>query len=157
MTDLVRALGIDYGTARIGVSASDEIGLLAHPVETIPAADEGQAIDRIVALIGERKIEDLIIGLPLHMNGEEGRAVAKVRAFGEKLRAALSPDIRWHDVDERHTTSDAMAKLHDAGRNEKNSRAIIDQAAAVEILQRWLDERSGGGPLPDWEQERDEL
>ena len=151
MTDLVRALGIDYGTARIGIAASDEIGLLAHPVETVSAADEARAIERIVALAEERKIEDLIIGLPLHMNGEEGKAVTRVRAFGEKLRAQLSDEIRWHEVDERHTTSDAMAKLQDAGRNEKNSRGIIDQAAAVEILQRWLDDRAGPTLVPEWE------
>lgn len=149
MAEFVRALGIDYGTARIGVAASDEIGFLAHPVETVAAADEAGAIERIVALSGERKIEDLVIGLPLHMNGEEGKAVEKVRAFGEKLRAALPPGIRWHEVDERHTTSDAMAKLHDAGRTEKNSRAIIDQAAAVEILQRWLDDRAGVEFFPE--------
>jgi putative Holliday junction resolvase len=85
------------------------------------------------------------------MNGEEGKAVTRVRAFGEKLRAELSDEIRWHEVDERHTTSDAMAKLHDAGRNEKNSRGIIDQAAAVEILQRWLDDRAGPTLVPEWE------
>lgn len=151
MSDWIRALGIDFGRARIGLAASDEIGLLAHPVETVPAADEAAAIGRIVEVVRERNIEDVVIGLPLHANGEEGDAVAGVRKFGKVLRSALPDEIRWHEVDERYTTSVAMEKLHEAGRNEKNSRSIIDQVAAVEILQRWLDERQPPAESIDWE------
>lgn len=142
MSEWIRALGIDYGSARIGLAASDEIGLLAHPVETVPAADRSAAMKRIAAVVETRRIEDIVIGLPLHAGGEEGEAVNKVRRFVQELRTVLPPEIRWHEMDERYTTSDAMSKLHQAGRNEKNSRQIIDQAAAVEILQRWLDQRS---------------
>lgn len=146
MDEWVKALGIDHGAARIGLAVSDDIGLLAHPLETVPAADEERSIARIVEVVVGRGIRDIVIGLPLHMNGEEGRAVRKVRAFSTKLKGAVAGEVSFHEVDETLTTKDAMAKLHAAGRNEKNSRGIIDQAAAVEILQRWLDSRPEAFP-----------
>ena len=135
MSDWVRALGIDYGTARIGLAVSDDIGLLAHPLETVPAANLTEAAERIASIIADRQINDVVIGLPLHTNGREGD-------FSKTLKSHLSSETRWHEVDERYTTQMAMEKLHEAGRNEKNSRHIIDQAAAVEILQQWLDHRA---------------
>jgi len=141
MNDLVRAMGMDYGTARIGLSVSDDIGLLAHPLETVAAADSERAARRIAELAGLRRIEHLVVGLPLHMNGDEGEAVAGVRRFVGLLRPLLPESIAIHEVDERLTTTSAMEKLRQAGRNTKNSRKIIDQAAAIEILQAWLDAR----------------
>ncbi len=145
MSDWVRILGIDYGTVRIGLAVSDDLGFLAHPLETIPGADFDKAAERIVRIVEERKIKEVVIGLPLQVNGVGGKAVSKVRGFSEKLRKALGQSVEWHEVDERYTTVDAMEKLHEGGRNEKNSRSIIDQAAAVEILQRWLDDRNPEG------------
>lgn len=138
----VRALGIDYGTARIGVAVSDDLGFLAHPLETVSAADPDRAVARLAELTGLRKIEDLVVGLPLHLDGGEGEAVARVRAFVAKLLPQLPATIRYHEVDETYTTVVAQEKLRAAGRNAKNSKGIIDQAAAVEILQAWLDARS---------------
>lgn len=143
MSDWVRAMGIDYGTARIGLAVSDDIGLLAHPLETVPAADLDRAACRIAELVRERKTDHLVVGLPLHMNGEEGDAVAGVRRFVERLRPLLPESVFIYEMDERHTTRNAMAKLHAAGRNTKNAKKIIDQAAAIEILQEWLDLRTG--------------
>ncbi len=143
MSDWVKAMGMDYGAARIGIAVSDDIGLLAHPLETVPATDPDRAADRIAALARERKTEDLVVGLPLHMDGGEGDAVTAVRRFVERLRPLLPASVRIHERDERHGTRDAMAKLHAAGRTTKNTRKIIDQAAAVEILQGWLDQRAG--------------
>jgi len=136
-------MGLDYGTARIGVAVSDDIGLLAHPLETVPSADLARAAARIAELVCERRIDHLVVGLPLHMNGDEGDAVAGVRRFIGCLRPLLPESIAIHEMDERHTTRTAMDKLHAAGRNVKNSKKIIDQAAAIEILQDWLDLRSG--------------
>ena len=147
MSEWVRALGIDYGTARIGVAVSDDLGLLAHPLETVAAGDPDRAVARLAELIASRKIEHLVVGLPLHMNGAEGEAVARVRTFVAKLRPLLPGTVSVHEIDERLTTVSAMEKLHAAGRNAKNSKAIIDQAAAVEILQSWLDQRSGELPF----------
>ncbi|MEM9283710.1 MAG: Holliday junction resolvase RuvX [Verrucomicrobiota bacterium] len=143
MSDWVKAMGIDYGTARIGLAVSDDLGLLAHPLETVPAHDTDSAIERIAEITRSRKIESLIIGLPLHINGSEGEAVQKVRRFTAILRQSISKEVRFHEVDERFTTKVAMEKLHDAGRTEKDARQIIDQAAAVEILQQWLDQQAG--------------
>lgn len=141
MDEWVKALGIDYGTARIGLAVSDDLGMLAHPLETVPAQSVENSTRRIAEVVKERKIKDVIVGLPLHMNGTEGNAVKGVRRYIEELRPHLGSNITFHEVDERLTTKSAMDKLHQAGRNEKNSRGIIDQAAAVEILQDWLDSR----------------
>jgi putative Holliday junction resolvase len=149
MSDWVRALGIDYGTARIGIAVSDDLGFLAHPLETVAGGDSEKAAARIAELVRLRRIEHLVVGLPLHRNGEEGAAVGRVRAFVALLRPHLSEGITVHEVDEHRTTVSAMEKLHAAGRNAKNSKGIIDKAAAVEILQIWLDQRAGEGLQPN--------
>lgn len=141
----VRALGVDYGSVRIGLAVSDDIGLLAHPLETVDGRDVDRAVGRIGEVARDRGIRDLVLGLPLRSDGEAGSAVKRVREFADRLRKELPADTVIHEVDESYTTQVAMEKLHAAGRNEKNARPIIDQAAAVEILQRWLDCRSEGG------------
>ena len=130
------ALGIDHGDARIGIAATDDFGILAHPVETIDRA-KTDAIERIVQLAGLRKIRTLVIGLPLRMDGGEGASSIKVRKFGKELRGRL-PDIPVIFIDETLTTSSASAKLREAGKNAKKQKGIIDQAAAVEILNLWM-------------------
>lgn len=141
MGDWVRALGIDYGTVRIGLAVSDDLGFLAHPLETVSGENSETAASEILAIVEERMIEDIVIGLPLHLDGGEGKAVARVRKFESKLRAKLPGAVRWHEVDERFSTAIAMEKLNAAGR-KKNTQSVLDQAAAVEILQRWLDDRA---------------
>ena len=136
------ALGIDHGDARIGIAATDDFGILAHPVETIDRA-KTDAIERIVQLADLRKIRTLVVGLPLRMDGGEGASSIKVRKFGKELRGRL-PDIPVIFIDETLTTSSASAKLREAGKNAKKQKGIIDQAAAVEILNLWMEECSGG-------------
>ena len=155
MGEWVRYLGIDYGEARIGLAVSDDLGMLAHPLETVPAADREAAIQRIVAIADERGIQKLVVGLPFRMDGSEGRAAEKVRVFNRQLRKALTRDIPIVEADERLTTVIAMEKLHAAGRTEKNSRDRIDQAAAVEILQEYLDSQAASGmePIDPWDEE----
>ncbi|MBQ3143815.1 MAG: Holliday junction resolvase RuvX [Akkermansia sp.] len=131
------ALGIDYGEARIGIAATDACGILAHPVESIHLRHT-EPIARIRELVQQKGIRTLVLGLPLRLDGTEGTACAKVRAFGEKLRAAL-PELPLLYVDEFLTTTAAQEKLHQAGKKAKNFKPIIDQAAAVEILNNWLD------------------
>lgn len=131
------ALGIDYGEARIGIAATDACGILAHPVESIHLRHT-EPISRIRELVQQKGIRTLVLGLPLRLDGTEGTACAKVRAFGEKLRAAL-PKLPLLYVDEFLTTTAAQEKLHQAGKKAKNFKPIIDQAAAVEILNNWLD------------------
>ncbi|MBQ2814181.1 MAG: Holliday junction resolvase RuvX [Akkermansia sp.] len=131
------ALGIDYGEARIGIAATDACGILAHPVESIHLRHT-EPIARIRELVQQRGIRTLVLGLPLRLDGTEGSACAKVRAFGEKLRTAL-PELPLLYVDEFLTTTAAQEKLHQAGKKAKNFKPIIDQAAAVEILNNWMD------------------
>lgn len=132
------ALGIDHGDARIGIAATDDFGILAHPVETI---DRGKTdpVSRIAELVERRKIRMLVVGLPIRMDGSEGESAAKVRAFADLLRERL-PEMPLVFVDESLTTSAAAAKLREAGRKARQQKAVIDQAAAVEILNTWMGE-----------------
>lgn len=138
---IFRALGIDYGTVRIGVAVSDDLGMLAHPFETIPGEKPDQAITRLAEIVSERKTEVVVLGLPLNMDGSEGPAVKKVRSFLKKLRKALPDKVAIVEEDERLTTVSASDKLSEAGKSQKDQRDSIDQAAAVEILQTYLDYR----------------
>ena len=137
MNDEHPILAIDHGDARIGIAATDPIGIMAHPVETIQVKD-GFPIERIAELVSQRQVKQLVLGLPLRMDGSEGDAAKKVRAFGDKLHQRL-PDIPLHYCDETLTTVAAAEKLHQAGKNAKHQKQIIDQAAAVEILNSWLE------------------
>ncbi len=132
------ALGIDHGDTRIGIAATDDFGILAYPVETLDQS-KGDAIERIVRLAEIRRIHTLVVGLPLRMDGSEGSSAAKVRAFAGQLRERI-PTVPLVFVDETLTTSSAAAKLREAGRNAKQQKAVIDQAAAVEILNLWMGE-----------------
>ena len=131
------ALGIDYGQARIGIAATDACGILAYPVESIHLA-QTEPLARIAELVKKLGIRTLVLGLPLRLDGTEGSACERVRAFGARLSAHL-PELPLIYVDEFLTTSIAQEKLHAAGRKSKSFRPIIDQAAAVEILNTWLE------------------
>ncbi|MFC7337672.1 Holliday junction resolvase RuvX [Haloferula chungangensis] len=131
------ALGIDHGDARIGIAATDPVGIMAHPVETIDVR-KTDPIERIAAICQDRQIKTLVVGIPFRLDGSEGTAAEKVRRFAKKLSARL-PHLPLEYIDESYTTMDAAEKLHQAGRNAKKQKAVIDQAAAVEILSHWLD------------------
>jgi len=130
------ALGIDHGDARIGIAATDDCGILAYPVETI-ACTVHDPIARIAELAQRRAIRTLVLGMPFRMDGSEGTAAAKVRGFARRLHQRL-PNIPLVFVDETLTTTSAAAKLQQAGRKTRSHKAIIDQAAAVEILNLWM-------------------
>ena len=131
------AIGLDYGDTRIGVAATDELGILAHPVTTIQNQEIGQVLEQIANVISQRKIKIMIPGLPLRMDGTEGSSAEKVRKFSKKL-AEHFPDLPLELVDESFTTTDAAAKLRQAGKKAHQQKNLIDQAAAVEILNRWM-------------------
>lgn len=133
------ALGVDYGDSRIGIAATDDFGIMAHPVETVAAGGK-DPLARIAEIAAMRKIRTLVVGLPLRLDGSEGDSAKKVRAFAKKL-ADTVPTIPMVFVDETYTTADASEKLREAGRKAHRQKHIIDQAAAVEILDRWM----GGG------------
>jgi len=133
---MTRSLGLDHGDARIGVAISDELGMLAHPHSTIRVAD-GDPLPKIAEIVTKEKVSTIVLGMPRKLDGTYGPAAEKVRAFAEQLRAAVTCPVKlW---DERMTTKAAQRGLHAAGRNTKQSREVIDQAAAQLILQGWLD------------------
>ncbi len=142
------ALGIDMGKARIGIAATDSCGILAHPVESIHLS-KTEPLGRIAELVQQRGIRTLVLGLPLRMDGTEGSACEYVRAFGAKLREKF-PTLPLVYVDEYRTTVDAQAKLHAAGKKAKDFKPIIDQAAAVEILNLWLEQTAPPPEYPDF-------
>lgn len=129
-------LAIDHGDARIGLAATDEFGIGTHPVETIDCR-KTEIIPRILELIAERKIQAVVLGLPLRMDGSEGTSSKKVRKFAKELRTNLG-DIPLTLFDERFTTMTASEKLRSAGRKAKQQKDVIDQAAALEILKDYL-------------------
>src|SRR4051794_23921 len=142
-----RILGVDYGSARIGVAVSDELGMLAHPLETIPAARTDVAAKRIATLAAEKDVECVVLGLPRHMNGAIGTAAAGVQAFAEKLRPLLAcPVVLW---DERLSTTAAHRALRDSAQKTRQTRGIVDQVAAQMILQGYLDSRETAEAIPE--------
>jgi len=136
MSDQHPVLAIDHGDARMGIAATDAAGIMAHPVETIRVS-ERDPIERIAEIVKQRHVRQIVLGLPVRMDGSEGDAAKKVRAFGERLQQAL-PTLPLHFCDETLTTVAAADKLHQAGKNAKSQKSLIDQAAAVEILNSWL-------------------
>lgn len=149
-------LGIDVGKARIGVAKCDAHGMLATPVETVARDLEGSTdIERIRALIAEYEAIECVVGLPLNMQGQHTASTDDALGFAHRI-AALGTTVRL--VDERLTTVTAWGQLHATGKNHKKGRGVIDQAAAVVILQHAIDaERLRGEPtgtvLPGTEQE----
>lgn len=140
-------LALDWGQARIGVAACDVRGTLAFPVETIsPATDQVHVGKRLAALAAEYEPVEVILGLPRHLSGAEGQNAAIVRERAAWLVEALGLPVRL--VDERLTTVTASRGLREAGRDARKQRGVIDQAAAVAILEHALDLERNTGRAP---------
>lgn len=138
-------LAVDPGDARIGVASSDPAGLLATPVETV-ARGAGD-LDRLAALVAELAAVVVYVGLPRSLSGGEGPAAAKARAFAGELAARVTP-VPVRLFDERLSTVTAEAVLRQQGRRGRKRRAVVDQAAAVVILQAVLDTERSTGTTP---------
>ena len=130
-----RVLGIDYGDVRIGIAMSDETAFLASPLTTVQNGKG--AVDEIAALVKENDVEQIVIGLPLNMDGSAGPATEKTRKFAVKL--AKKTDVPIGESDERLTTVTAHHKLREAGLDGRQRKGVVDMAAAQIILQDWLD------------------
>lgn len=138
-------VGVDAGDARIGVSQSDPSGMLATPVETVPRGPGDLA--RIREIVLDRAAIEVVVGLPRSLSGGEGPAAAKVREFARALAEALDP-VPVRLCDERLSTVTAEAVLRSQGRKGQKRRAVVDQAAAVVILQNALDTERSSGAAP---------
>lgn len=137
-------VGLDIGDARIGVAACDPAGILATPVETVR---RGQGdLDRIATLIATLEAIEVVVGLPRSLSGGEGPAAARIRTVADQLARRVA-GIPLRLVDERFTTVTAERVLREQGRKGSKRRAVVNQAAAVVILQHALDtERETGTP-----------
>jgi putative holliday junction resolvase len=133
-------LGVDVGTVRVGVARSDPSGVLASPVATLTRDAVGNRdIDELVAMVRELDAVGVVVGLPVTLRGREGASAEIAREYSRLLAAKVSP-VPVRHVDERLTTVSAERKLHQNRiRGSRRVRAIVDQAAAVELLQLWLD------------------
>ncbi len=142
-------LGIDPGDARIGVARSDPSGFLATPVETVRrGSGDLRRIRQILAEIAEEStVLEVVVGLPRSLSGREGPSAAKVRTFTDALARSVAP-LPVRLCDERLTTVSAEAMLRDRGTKGSKRRAVVDQAAAVLILQHALDSERATGHAP---------
>ncbi|GAA1061296.1 Holliday junction resolvase RuvX [Agromyces bracchium] len=140
-------LGIDVGRARIGVARCDPSAILAVPVETVArrADDDGSDISRVLDLAAEYEAVELVVGNPLSLSGQSTASTADAVGFAERLAEAGAP-VRL--VDERMSTVSAQQALRSAGKSAKKQRPIIDQAAAVIILQHAIDAERASGTAP---------
>jgi putative Holliday junction resolvase len=130
-------LCLDLGKVRTGVALSDELRMLAHPLETIESSSVETVVRRIQKIVAERNVDCVVVGLPRQMNGALGLAAESVQRFIEKLRPLVSCEIvTW---DERLSTVAAERALREAGKKTRETRAIRDQVAAQIILQSYLD------------------
>ncbi|MGX6601193.1 Holliday junction resolvase RuvX [Micromonosporaceae bacterium Da 78-11] len=139
-----RRLGVDVGKVRVGVAVSDPDGILATPLVTL-FRDMGAAADAVpgdiaglVHLVGEHEVVQIVVGLPVQLNGAEGPAAIDIRAYAGRLAEAIGT-VPIVLADERMSTVVATRRLAERGVRGKRQRAVVDQAAAVEILQSWLD------------------
>ncbi len=138
-------LGLDPGEARIGVARSDPSGFLATPVETVKRGRGDLA--RLVAILAAEEAVEIIVGLPRSLSGGEGPAAARVRQFARALARRVEP-VPVRLCDERLTTVAAESMLRGQGRQGQRRRAVVDQAAAVLILQHALDTERSTGQAP---------
>ena len=130
----VRTLALDYGERRIGVALSDPTGAIAQPLETIDARKG--ALERIAELVVKHEVGQIVVGLPLHMDGRAGPEAERARAFGEKVRARANVPVDY--LDERWTSREAERVLEEGGVRKKNQRGRVDPIAAALLLRTWL-------------------
>ena len=138
-------LGLDVGTVRIGVALSDAAGMLAMPQQTIQRSDS-DFLAQLVSLCEELAVSEVIVGLPLALSGSLTASTRDALHVASALEAEISVGVRM--VDERLTTVSAQGAIRQSGKNHKQSRAIIDQVAAVMILQHALDSERSSGRIP---------
>jgi len=132
-----RALGVDFGTKRVGIAVSDALGIAASAVLVIEETDPGIAAKRVAAIAKEKDAKVLVVGMPVNMDGSEHTSWPRVREFAEKCARFSGLPVEY--VDERLTTKQAERHLWDAGLAQKGRKARVDMVATELLLQNWLD------------------
>jgi putative holliday junction resolvase len=139
----MRVLALDHGTVRIGAAVSDELGMLAHPLEFLPATPFDAFLAQLRQIIQQREIALILVGLPRNMDGSYGPAARKVEEFVHLLKETIVIPIRtW---DERLTSTQAHRMLAESGKREKDRRGKVDSSAAAILLQSYLDAQAAAG------------
>jgi putative Holliday junction resolvase len=138
-----RVLGVDVGTVRVGVALSDPSGTLASPLETLRRAKDGSDLDKLAALVLEHEVAEVVVGEPRHLSGASGASARDASAYSQALAGRIA-DVPVHLIDERLSTVTAASHLRDGGIDARRQRPVIDQAAAVVILQQFLDSQRAG-------------
>ena len=134
----VRTLALDWGERRIGVAISDSTGLIAQPLETIGSSGDGRdALARVAELVQKHEVDQIVVGLPLHMNGRRGPEAERARAFGERVRARVGVAVDY--LDERWTSLEAERVLDEVGVKRRKQRGRVDPIAAALLLRTWLE------------------
>jgi putative Holliday junction resolvase len=131
-------LGVDVGSVRVGVARSDPDGILATPLVTVAKDPSGRDLEEIASLVADHDAVEVVVGLPVGLSGEDGAAAGLARAYAEALAARIAP-VPVRLIDERLTTVSAERVLRERGVSGKARRKVVDQAAAVVILQAALD------------------
>ncbi|MGE0549547.1 MAG: Holliday junction resolvase RuvX [Kofleriaceae bacterium] len=134
----MRALGLDVGSKTIGVALSDEIGMAAHPLTVLARRGNLGDANTVADLCREHSITDIVIGMPYELSGRVGHRARRVQLLIDALKAAIAA-VAFHEQDERFTTAQAERVLIEADVSRARRREVIDQQAAVLILQGWLD------------------
>lgn len=136
----MRTLGLDHGTKRIGVAISDELGMIAQPLEFIPAHPEEEMFVRLKEIVVQKDVGEIIVGMPRNMNGTLGPAAEKAQAFIDQIRGRIDTPVR--DWDERLTTAQAQRVLISAGTRRNKRKENVDKMAAAILLQSYLDSKT---------------
>ncbi len=141
-----RRLGVDVGEVRVGVALSDPSGVLATPLVTLKRDRRGGTdLDALAALVSEHEVVEVVVGLPRTLAGRHGPAARAAQAYARALAGRIGDGVAVRMTDERLTTVSATRMLAQRGVRGRKQRAVVDQAAAVEILQGWLNARGGTG------------
>ncbi len=137
----MRILAIDYGDARTGFALCDPFASLASKLEVFESRRAEAVVARVCALVAQHKVEEVLLGLPLNMNGSEGPRAEKTRQFAQMLQEALGESPKLVLWDERSTTTSAISMLNDTNTRGKKRKAVLDAVAATVLLQSYLDFR----------------
>jgi putative holliday junction resolvase len=136
----MRILAIDHGTKRMGIALSDELGMIAQPLESVPAEPLSQFFSRLKAIIQEKPVQLVLVGMPRNMDGSYGPAARKVQEFVSVLTETISP-VPVQTWDERLTSAQANRALIAADVRRSDRRGKVDKTAAAILLQSYLDSR----------------
>lgn len=141
-----RVLCVDYGKSRVGLAVSDPLGATAQPLEVIERPKKGSLVDAVLGVAARVEAEEIVVGLPLRLDGEEGPSAQAARQFAESMSERTEvPIVLW---DERLSTKEASRQMRSAGVGAREQRGTVDKVAAAVVLGSYLESKRTGSSLP---------